>query len=452
MIGANSSLKHRALNSGSWVLSGHISSQCLRLLSNLILTRLLIPEMFGVMALVSVILMGVGLFSDIGLQQNIVQSKRADQKSYRDTAWSIQILRGMIIALVVILVSAVLSLLGEKGLLGSESAYSHEQLPALIAVMALVPFIKGFRSINWLVMNRKLMMRRIVIIEFLSQVVSLIVMIAIAWWTRSIWSLVLGGIVGAAVSTFLSHQSALGPRSSLGWDRSCVYEIIHFGKWILISSILGFLLSQGDKLLLGVWVTPELLGIYTIASFIATALKASVNKVTNSVFYPVLSEVARDKPQDLKRVYYDVRLKVDVVAMFMAGFLFSCGQVVIDVLYDARYEQAGEIFEILSLSMIFVGYSIAGSCLMAMGQVRATTVLIFIATCYLYLAVPLAFSLYGVQGAIIAIALTYIVDIPSTFYFMKKYQLIDWFKEFRAVPVFFIAYGLGQVFNSLMNI
>lgn len=73
-------LKQRAMNSGSWVAIGLIVSQVIRLLSNLVLTRLLVPEMFGVMAIVSVFMMGISMFSDVGLQQNIVQSKRGEEK------------------------------------------------------------------------------------------------------------------------------------------------------------------------------------------------------------------------------------------------------------------------------------------------------------------------------------------------------------------------------------
>lgn len=446
------SLKQRAISSGSWVLAGHVSSQGLRLVSNLILTRLLVPDMFGVMALVTVFMMGVGMFSDIGLQQNIVQSKKAEQLPYKNTAWTIQILRGFFIASILLVISWIFQQLADNGILAEGSSYADPRLPLIIAVMALVPVINGFRSINWLVLNRKLLMHRIVMIEMASQVISLVMMVVVAWQTESIWALVLGGVVSSLISTILSHSRSLGPKVSLMWDRASAHDIIHFGKWIFLSSTLGFLLSQGDKLMLGIWLTPELLGIYTIAAFIAAALKTTVNKVMNFVVYPVLSEVARERNKDLQRIYYELRLKVDFVAFSAAGFLFSTGHVLIDILYDSRYQQAGPILEVLSLSMIFVGYSMAGTCLLAIGQVKSTTLLIFIATIFMYLSVPIAFMLFGFDGAIYAVALVFFVDIPSTFLLMKKYSLLDVKKEFRVLPMLAVAYIFGELFKSLTGI
>ena len=82
----NLSLKKRVSASTSWVFAGHMTSQILRLASNLIMTRLLVPDMFGVMALVTVFIMGIAMFSDVGLQQNIVQSKKGEEQGCLECA------------------------------------------------------------------------------------------------------------------------------------------------------------------------------------------------------------------------------------------------------------------------------------------------------------------------------------------------------------------------------
>jgi len=145
---SNKSLKNKALLASGWVFSGHLSSQLIRLFGNLILTRLLVPEMFGVMAVVSVLLMGIGMFSDLGVFQNIVQSKRGEDKIYLNTAWTLQVIRGGIIGLVVILISFILSYVQNIGYLNVNSAYSAPELPFVLALMSLSPFISGFNSVN----------------------------------------------------------------------------------------------------------------------------------------------------------------------------------------------------------------------------------------------------------------------------------------------------------------
>ena len=105
-------LKQRVVSSGSWVISGHVISQSLRFGGNLILTRLLVPEMFGVMAIVTIVMGGLVMFSDIGLLQNIVQSKRGEELDYLNTAWTIQIIRGFFIFFIALVISYILYFLG----------------------------------------------------------------------------------------------------------------------------------------------------------------------------------------------------------------------------------------------------------------------------------------------------------------------------------------------------
>jgi len=443
-------LKQRALNSGKWVIFGHLASQLLRLASNLVLTHLLVPEMFGVMAIVNVIIAGLGMFSDIGLLQNIVQSKRGEEPAYLNTAWIIQIIRGFVIFLIALFISSILYLLGKAEYLSSDNVYGTPELPLILAVVSITAIISSFNSIQLLLLNRKLMLGKLISINMASQIIALVFMLIWAWYERNVWALVFGGIVGALVKLTLSHTFDLGERARFYWDQGAALEIFHFGKWIFLSSILGFMLNQGDRLLLGLWLSPEVLGVYSIAFFLAMALKDVLKKIVSSVFYPMLSEVAREKPEELKNIYYKIRAKVDFIAMFAAGIMSSTGHVIISILYDDRYQEAGWMIEILSLSLIFIGYSMAGVCLMAKGKVKSNTWLILIAMTFLYISVPIAYHYYGLYGAILMISLNFIIDIPSTFYMLKKYELLDISKEFRMLPIFFISYVVGQYLTTLV--
>ena len=75
---AQISLKRRVLNAGIWSLAGYGCNQVLRFGSNLLMTRLLVPEMFGVMAIASVVMTGLAMFSDLGLKPSVVQSRRGN--------------------------------------------------------------------------------------------------------------------------------------------------------------------------------------------------------------------------------------------------------------------------------------------------------------------------------------------------------------------------------------
>ena len=91
------SLAARALRASAITMGGFVASQALRLASNLVLTRLLFPEAFGLMALVTVFVMALVMLSDIGTGPAIMGSRRGDDPAFLDTAWTIQILRGAIL-------------------------------------------------------------------------------------------------------------------------------------------------------------------------------------------------------------------------------------------------------------------------------------------------------------------------------------------------------------------
>ena len=103
-----------------------------------------------------------------------------------------------------------------------------------------------------------------------SQFAGVLVMILLAWWTRSVWSLVIGGLVSPSVQLILLKLTLPGPTNRILWERAAAVDLLHFGKWIFLSTICGFFISQGDKIVLGKYLSLELLGIYNIGFFLGS--------------------------------------------------------------------------------------------------------------------------------------------------------------------------------------
>src|SRR4051812_43585507 len=96
-MSTNGTLKSRTIRAGSVTVIGHFGSLVLRLLSSLILTRLLSPDLFGVLAVVTAIQVVLALLTDVGIRQAVIQSAAAERTTFRDTAWTLQIIRGFVI-------------------------------------------------------------------------------------------------------------------------------------------------------------------------------------------------------------------------------------------------------------------------------------------------------------------------------------------------------------------
>ena len=174
-------------------------------------------------------------------------------------------------------------------------------------------------------------------------------------------------------------------------------------------------------------------------------------KLGSSVFYPALSEVARGEPDKLSGVYYKIRYYVDGIAFFLTGFLLITGNTIVHFLYDERYIDAGWMLQILSISLLSVGFVIAGQLCMALGQVKVISILAGIRVILLYISIPLLFTFFGLRGAVVAIAISPLFIVVGYMWFLNKYKLLNLKKEFIMFPVILIGVSVGIVFNFVLK-
>lgn len=440
-----STLKQRIFHAGAWTVSGHVLRQAIRLGSSLVMTRLLVPEMFGVMAIANVLIIGLSLFSDIGLQQKIIQGERGEDAAFQDTAWVLQIARGAVIWFLGLCLSAALFIAGGVGWLRTGTAYADPVLPWVVFVLSFTALVAGFQSTKLAIASRRLTLGRITLIDLGSQIAGLLVMLVWVLLDRSIWALVAGGIAATLVKTLLSHIALEGAPNRFRWDRESLGEFAGFGKWVFVSSIVGFLVDNGDRLLLGAVVTTEVLGIYSIAYLIFNSIRWGILNLAINVSFPALSEVCRDRPSDLHTSYYKFRMLFDAPTMFVSGFLFVAGDLAVKLLYDARYGEAGWMLRVLAVALIATQYSVSEQCYLAQAKPRLLFLLNLTRASALYLLVPVAYAAYQLDGALWAIALSYFAGLPILFYFKWKDGLWKPKYELGVFAVFLFGMLAGNV-------
>lgn len=408
--------------------------------------------MFGLMAIVNVLLIGLVLLTDLGLRQNIIQSKRSHEDIFLNTVWAFQIMRGLFIWGVSILAAIGVYFAQANNLLASGTVYAEPLLPYIIPIATLATLISSFEPTWTSVASKGLQQSRLVKIEIASQLAGVILMVLLALYFKSIWALVIGSLGSSLAQSIIVNFIIKEKKNRFEIDKEALHEIFHFGKWVFLSSVIGFLINNGDRLLLGGLITTEELGVYSIAAFMIGAVTMVVSRLMANVAFPALSEAARERPQDLKRVYYRFRIPFDAALLFAAGFLVVAGQSIIHILYDARYQNAGWMLNALALSLISIRYNLADQCYMALGKPKVMTVLIMIRTATLFILLPIIFKKYGIHGAIWVIVLSGFVSIPLAIYYKKINNILDIKKEFITFPLFLIGLAFGIFFNKLYSI
>ncbi len=451
MSGHLASLKERALRSGGWVTGGYILSQVIRLGSNLILTRLLFPEAFGLMTIVFVLMTGFTLFSDFGVKQSIVQNKRGDQKEFLNTAWVVQICRGVLIWVSILVAAYFLPHIVGLGWVPIGSVYANPLLPSILSIISFVALIQGFESTKIALAQRNLEFKNITFMDIFSQIIALIVTVSGAVLYPSVWSLVYGVIVGAFVRCIVSHLYLQGMPNRIMWDSQCFHDIFHFGKWVFMLSILGFFVNNGDKILLGGLITPVQLGIYSIAFLLSGSLLGFFLAMMSKMVFPVFSEIFREQPSRLSVVYQRFQLITDIFLFSVAGLLMFSAEMIVAILYDSRYQDAGYMLSILSVSLIAIKYSVVHQCCLAMGELRylfATTILVMIS---MYILLPFGYEMFGMKGALMFFVLSQFAGWPVAIYFIWKKGLIRWSTEVIGVPFFVVGALIGFLFSELYS-
>lgn len=442
-------LKQRVLRAGGWNIAGYGIGQAIRLGSNLLMARLLVPEMFGVMAIATMVTVVLSLLSDIGLRQNVVQSRRGDDPIFLDTAWVVQIARGIVLWFVALLLAIALHLVGLGKMLPAGSVYASAVLPAVIAVSSFSAVISGFQSTRIATADRRLDQKRLTQIALISQSSALLVMIVIAVMSRSIWALVAGGLVASLITTALSHSWMSGHPSRFRWEKNALQELSSFGKWIFFSSVVGVFATNGDRLMLGGFVDGHVLGLYAIAALVVEAIQAGISRLFMTVSLPALSEIARNDPSRMREGYYKFRVPGDLLMLFLAGLLFAAGQLVIDILYDARYSAAGGMLEILALSLCIGRYTVAYQMYLAIGRPRYLAVANIVRFVSLYALVPPLYYLVGVRAAIWGIALHSLATVPLIYAFNARLGLNDFRRELMVLPALLAGFLCGSALNLI---
>jgi len=441
------SLRSRVLNATGWAVGQHGLTQLLRFLANLLLTRLLVPEMFGLMVVANILIAGMTMFSDIGLNMHLIQHKRGADRSFINTAWTVQIIRGLILSVITLLLAYLV--VKQEHLFPEGSVYSNPELPTVLAILAISPLIDGFKSTKLAISDRNMDMKSVAKVHLVSQVVGLTVMVLGALAYSSIYALIAGGLISKSMTVALSHLSLKGTNNRLHWDSNKASELFHFGKWIFITSILGFLVANGDRLLLALYIDASTLGIYSIAVALINIILGMGSSITDRVGFAALSDIARNNPGRLREIYYRIRLPLDAIFLFIAGMLFMVGNSVVDWFYDDRYSIAGNMVEILSFSIIFSRYSLYLKLNTAIGKPRLNVPVNLINLLALYCLLPVGVSLVGLQGSLWVIALYKAASIPFIFYLKVKSGVLDIARECYVFGFYLIGLLIGYITNLI---
>ena len=333
-------LRQRFFRATFWSAGHGIVQQGLRLISNLIIARILVPNDFGVMAIITTTLQMLQTFSDIGIGPSIIQNKRGDDPKFVNSAWTIQVVRGFGLWFIGCLLAWPMSKLNAE----------YARLILLLPVACTSAAISGFASTSLFTAKRRLALGRFVALELGSKVIGLVIIVSLVWIYKSVWGIVVGNLVTILVRTIGSHIFLPGHRNRFYWDPSAGRELIHFGKWIFLSTLIGFLATRADPLILGKFVSPAELGLLFIAMIWPRAVTKFITRTLSNVMLPLFSRLNDRGHEEFYKKTLKIRYALILPTFVPLFILILLGPTLVELFYLPDYHAAGWMVQIIAIS------------------------------------------------------------------------------------------------------
>lgn len=428
---ANPSLQNKAARGSLWAILGFAGGHGLRLGSNLLLTRMIAPEAFGIMLLVNVVLLGLEQFADVGIGPSIIQNEKED-RSFLDTAWTIQVVRGVVLTCVAVAVAYPMALF-----------YEEPSLFGLVMFAGCTSVLSGLRSTKTFTANRHLAIKRLTAVDFTCRVIGMAVTLGWAYVAPSVWALAGGSIAYALAHTVLSHVALPGHHNRLHWDPEAARSLFRFGRWVFFSTLLGFVASQSDRVFFGKLVDLQTLGVYSVASLIAMTPQQVIRHLTLSVNFPLYSQAYRSG-EDLPEVFRQSRKRILVLAGGACSLMVAGGPAIVSLLYEDTFLAAGWMVQWLAVSTWFNAVAVTiEAALLARGESLRVAIASAAKIVAMIVLIPVGYLYAGFPGAIAGFAISEVVRYVCVALLARPAKLRGGAQMARFTALTAVASGIG---------
>jgi O-antigen/teichoic acid export membrane protein len=272
-----------ALNAAlSWTMLTMALQTILRMGGNIALTHILLPHDFGLAAIVFAVIFGIEMMTDGGAMVSLMRSKRTDD-AWLDTVWTFEVCRSLLIATVAVIIAHPVSVIFEE-----------PQLAPMMMFIGLVPVSSALTSTSKYMALRNLSLKRYSIAEVAVLAFSYLISLPVAWYTKSAWALLFGGVAYVALLSLSSFFIFPSRRHRLRFEKAALKEVLGFGLWLTVTSAIAFAIVQGDKFIIGKALGVSALGVYSVAAAWSGALTDVAVRFIMRIFIPVFSAMYRE--------------------------------------------------------------------------------------------------------------------------------------------------------------
>lgn len=404
-----------------------------------ILARLLSPEEFGIVAIISVFISFFNLLSNFGISPAIVQNKQLTDKDI-SSIFSFSLIFGFVLAVSFFFLSPLIA-----------SFYDKPILTNLSRLMALAVFFNSLKIVPNALLIKKLKFKEMGLATVIVHIVSGISAIILALTGFSYYALILESILSGLFS-FIAFYTLSPVKVSFCIDLGAVRKIAKFSTYQFLFQFINYFAGNSDNLLIGKYFNASALGFYDKAYKLMLMPVQNLTFVITPVLHPVLAKYQDDK-KVIYEAYYKIVKILAIIGFPLSIFLFFNAYEIINIMYGPQWNQSVPVFKLLALAVgIQIVLSSTGSIFQATNRADLLFYSGFLSTILVVLGI-----LYGIfiGKSLVAVGsgilIAFCINVFQAFYLLIKISLKESYLVFLKVFIFPLSISIGLVITLLIT-
>jgi lipopolysaccharide exporter len=383
-------LRHRVVKSSVWVFGLRITERLFYFIRIIILARILSPEDFGLLGIAMLTMLTIENFTQTGFHSALIQ-KQQNIAEYLNASWTVGIIRSIILFILLYI-----------GAPYAATFFGVPHAKAIIQVVGVSILLQSFTNIGVIYFQKNLEFHKQFFYQLSGTLADFIVAVSATLILKNAWALVFGLLAGNAARLIMSYVvHPHRPRISL--DIGKAKELFGFGKWVLGSSILLFLITQGDAIVVGKLLGATMLGFYQMAYRISNVPATEITHVFSQVLYPAYSKL-QDNVSRLREAFMKGLQVIAFISFPVAGLIFILAPDFTKIFLGEKWLPMVPAMQVLAIAGLIRSLAaVSGHVFYAVGKPGIDTRL-QVARCIILavLIYPLTVS-FGIVGAAFAV-------------------------------------------------
>lgn len=278
-------------------------------LTKIILARLLLPEDFGLIAIASLIIEAIALFREMGIESALIY-KKDHVKEAADTTFIILPIVATVLYGIIYVAAHYVAIF-----------YGNDAIASITRISAITLIILSLGSVQFTLLSKDLDFKRRMTPEFVSSIVYALTTVSMAFLGLGVWSMVYGGVL-SSFSGLITVWKVSSFRPTFTFNKKLASELIDYGKYILGSSVVIFILANLDDAVVGKILGLTALGYYSMAYSIGNLPATNITHVLGKILFPTYSVIQNEKKK-LSEMFLKTFSYVSLLSVPMAFGLFT---------------------------------------------------------------------------------------------------------------------------------